>query len=138
MALHAKNGTAEAKKPTRDVNGRAADRRAGKVAGRQPKAKAERPPRGGAASDRATSRKTKPSGKKLYKEAFRLARLVEKTNGPWPVAVLREAAATGHAPALYALATWYLYGRGVKKDYKQAFSLFLKSAEQKYAPAAYH
>ena len=136
MALHARNGTADAKKPTNGVNGRGADRRTGRGVGRL-QAKAERPAPGGTGVSRATARKTKAKGKDLYDEALRLARLAEKTDGPWPVTILREAAATGYAPAQYALATWYLFGRGVKRDYKKAFSLLLQSAEQNYALAEF-
>ena len=137
MALHAKNGTAGARKPTGAVNGRDGDRKGGRGAGRHRSARADRPAGGSTALGRAAPRKTKASGKKLYEEAFRLARVAENSNGPWPVSVLSEAAATRYAPALYALATWYLHGRGVKKDHKKAFTLLLESAEQKYAPAEY-
>ncbi len=137
MALHAKNGTADARRPTSGANGRGDDRKGGKAAGRPKRAKTERPALDDVTFGNAMPRRSKALGKKLYEEAYRLARLAEKTDGPWPVAVLQDAAATGYAPALYALATWHLFGRGVKKDYKKAFSLLLASAEQNHPEAEY-
>jgi TPR repeat protein len=101
------------------------------------RARPERPSLSGNAKGKQTPHREKMTGKSLYEEALRLALLAEKTDGPWPIAPLREAAATGYSPALYALATWHLFGRGVKKDFKKAFSLLLESAEQNYAPAEY-
>ena len=135
--MHARNGTVDVKRPTANAFGPGEDEKAGRAAGHRRNSRAEQPTCSSTSSRTATTAKTKISGQKLFDEALRLARLAEKTGGPWPVLLLREAAASGYAPALYALATWYLHGRGVKKDYKKAFSLMKESAEQRFAPAEY-
>src|SRR6266704_1105482 len=76
-------------------------------------------------------------GQELYKKAERLARQADKNGNPLPVELLRQAAATGYAPAVYALANWHLHGKGVRKDYKKAFLLLRRSADQRYASAEY-
>ena len=53
------------------------------------------------------------------------------------VSLLQQAAAVGNAEALYALGTWHLFGKHVKKNYRQA-AVFLERAEQlDYSEAAY-
>lgn len=47
----------------------------------------------------------------------------------------REAAAKGHAPSMYQLATMYEKGAGFGKDMGQAVQLYRKSAHAGYAPA---
>ncbi len=47
----------------------------------------------------------------------------------------REAAAKGHAPSMYQLATMYEKGVGFSKDMGQAVQLYRKSAHAGYAPA---
>ena len=76
-------------------------------------------------------------GRQQYEEALRLTRKAERAGGPLPVALLQEAAASGYAPALYALANWHLHGKGVKKDYKKAVSLLRKASHKNFAPAEY-
>jgi TPR repeat protein len=75
------------------------------------------------------------TGQQLYAMAERLAREADRNGGPLPVALLQEAASTGYPPALYALANWHLHGKGVRKDYKKAFSLLKKAANERFAPA---
>src|SRR5216683_1444473 len=70
-----------------------------------------------------------------YEEALHVARKAERDGGPWPLQMLQEAADAGHPPALYALATWYLHGRAVRKNFKKAVAL-LKKASTANIPAA--
>jgi hypothetical protein len=77
------------------------------------------------------------TGHELYKKAECLARKADKNGGPLPVALLRQAADTGYPPALYALADWHLHGKGIRKDFKKAFTLLTKAANERFAPAEY-
>src|SRR6266446_4990272 len=77
------------------------------------------------------------TGRQQYEEAERLTRQADRDGGRLPLELLQEAAGAGYTPAIYALATWYLYGKGVKKNYKKAVSLLKKAAAKKYAPAEY-
>jgi TPR repeat protein len=77
------------------------------------------------------------AGEKQYAEALRLAREADRNGDPLPVALLRQAAGSGYAPAVYALANWHLHGKGVKRDYKRAVSLLRQAANERYAAAEY-
>src|SRR5579872_6842397 len=77
------------------------------------------------------------SGKEQYEEALLLAREADRNNGPLPVTLLQEAAKAAYTPAIYALANWYIHGKGVKKNFKKAVSLLKKAASDKYAPAEF-
>jgi TPR repeat protein len=44
------------------------------------------------------------------------------------VTLLQAASKLGHAPATYALGTWYLYGRGVRRNTQRAADLFERAA----------
>lgn len=46
---------------------------------------------------------------------------------------LRELAALGYAPAIHTLAIAYYDGKGGRRDYENAFSLFKEAAEKDYA-----
>src|SRR4051794_33307131 len=72
-----------------------------------------------------------------YQRALELARTVESSNGPWPLDLLQNAADYGDARAVYALATWYLFGRGVRKNHSTATTLLEKAADQKLPAAEY-
>jgi hypothetical protein len=51
------------------------------------------------------------------------------------VAMLRELAETGYAPATYALGMAYYDGKGVRRNYQEAFEKLLKAAEAGYPDA---
>ena len=44
-----------------------------------------------------------------------------------------KAAEQGYAPAIYNLAIYYKFGKGVPQNCEKAFELFTKAAEQGYA-----
>jgi hypothetical protein len=77
------------------------------------------------------------TGKQLYDKALRLARRAEATGQPLPLELLGQAADTGYAPALYGLATLFLFGKAVRKDFSKGAALLKKAAAQHYAPAEY-
>jgi len=79
----------------------------------------------------------KMDGQKQLRQALKLSRIAEQKRGPWPVDLLQEAAEAGNLEAIYALATWYLHGRGVPKNAKTAASLLKKAADHHYAVAEY-
>lgn len=66
-----------------------------------------------------------------YKEKFGQGDLALKN----AIYAFREAAAKGHAPSMYQLATMYEKGVGFSKDMGQAVQLYRKSAHAGYAPA---
>jgi TPR repeat protein len=77
------------------------------------------------------------NAEQLFRKAERLARAAEKNGGPLPVDLLRQAAELNYAPAIYALASWHLHGKGVAKDVKKAVGLLKKAADQEFPPAEY-
>jgi TPR repeat protein len=74
------------------------------------------------------------AAKKLYQEALR-----EMTTGSRDVAKarhsLQEASRLGSDDASYALATWYLFAVGVKRDYRKAVALLRRAAKGRVASA---
>lgn len=57
-----------------------------------------------------------------FLEVERLAREADDQGATPPVAQLRAVAATGYAPAVWALANWHLYGKGMRKNFKDALA----------------
>jgi uncharacterized protein len=51
--------------------------------------------------------------------------------------LLIDAARLGSAEAQYALGTWYIFGKGVPKDFAKAADYLAKGASQGHAPAAF-
>jgi len=77
------------------------------------------------------------TGQELLERTLILARKAERTGGPYPLVELRQAAEKEYPPAVYALATWYLHGREVKKNHKRAATLLRKAADAGFPPAEY-
>jgi uncharacterized protein len=76
------------------------------------------------------------SNHELFDEILKLSRQAEKNQGDWPVEKLKELALENHyAPAIYALATWYLFGRAMKKDIKEGIKLLKLAADEGFPPA---
>src|SRR5207245_17362 len=73
----------------------------------------------------------------LFEEVERQARTADRTGGPLPVALLREAAASGHPGAIYALANWHIHGKGVRKSFKRAVALLKRAAAMHQPDAEY-
>lgn len=68
-------------------------------------------------------------GDKLYDKALKIA-LQEDYNFKEIISLLNESIEKYHnAKAAYALATWYLFGKHVRKNYIKAFNLLEKSIE---------
>lgn len=68
-------------------------------------------------------------GDKLYSKALKLASQ-EEYDYTEVISLLKEAIETyNNSKAAYALATWYLYGKHVRKSYVKAFELLNKSIE---------
>ncbi|HYV35571.1 MAG TPA: tetratricopeptide repeat protein [Gemmataceae bacterium] len=98
------------------------------------------PKANGAAMTALATESTPPlqaTGQQQYEKALKLARHADRVGGPLPVELLHQAAATGYAPAQYALATWHLFGKGVRKSYKKAAVLLKQAARQDFALAEF-
>jgi TPR repeat protein len=130
-----------ARKATTAVGTRGEDLPVGKVAGRhhkKTKVQSTKPAKSdGRAPVSVPRNKNGVSGKVLYKRAEHLARQADKSGGPLPLTLLQKAASTGYPPAIYALGNWYLHGKGVRKDRKQAVRLLKKAAASKHPEAEY-
>ena len=74
-------------------------------------------------------------GDKLYYKALRFSEVSEE----WAQLheMLMEAYIKGSAKAAYALGTWYLFGRYVKKNYKRAVDLLEYAANEDVPLACY-
>ena len=59
----------------------------------------------------------------MYQEALTLARRGRKAQAHRALPLLRAAADCGHAMAAHALATWYIHGIGVRKNFRVAVAL---------------
>ena len=77
-------------------------------------------------------------GKELYERALKEARKKEYDE-VLVKRLLDEAIEIGNADATYALATWHLFGmKGiVRKDFKKAYELLIRSAEKDHKEACY-
>src|SRR5262249_38652972 len=77
------------------------------------------------------------TGEGQKKQPLRATREAEQTGQPLPVGLLQQAAGTGFPPALYALASWYLHGKGVRKNYLKAVPLLKRAADAGLPAAQY-
>jgi hypothetical protein len=82
-------------------------------------------------------RSAKRSSRVDYEQALRLAQTDRDANLPQILALLRRAVAAGYGPAQYALATWYLFGVGVRKNLSQGAVLLRKAVAKGVAAAAF-
>lgn len=66
-------------------------------------------------------------------------RLSAKKNGDYASAfhLLEKAKKSGNAEAIYALATWYLHGRYVRKSKRKALKLLKEAVSMNHASACY-
>jgi TPR repeat protein len=69
-------------------------------------------------------------GDKLYFNALKEASKNTEIGDSNALKLLQKAIDKNNSKAQYALATWYLYGKTVKKDYKVAVKLLLDSSVQ--------
>ncbi len=76
-------------------------------------------------------------GDRLYKRALTIANEAEEGGGEEVFKLLSKSASFGNDKALYALATWYLFGRYVEKDYDKAVVFLAKAAEKHNADACH-
>ena len=85
------------------------------------------------------SRATIRSGsKQAYERALKLAQTDLDSNMEEVLALLREAVSDGYGPAEYALATWYDFGVGVRKNQVKGAALLEKAAAKGIADAAFN
>lgn len=75
----------------------------------------------------------------MKSRAYGKALAIMRRNGSAEKAysLLLDAMSEGDYRAHYALGTWYLYGRYVRKDYRKAFRLLKEAANQDIADAAF-
>jgi TPR repeat protein len=73
-------------------------------------------------------------GSRLYSSALREMHRRRPDTGK-AYELLSRACKMGHGDAMYALGTWHLHGRHVKKDRKKAVEFF-EEAAKKHVPAA--
>jgi TPR repeat protein len=59
----------------------------------------------------------------MYQQALALAKRGRKGQAQRALPLLRAAADAGHAMAAHALATWYIHGIGVRKNFRAAVAL---------------
>ncbi len=72
-----------------------------------------------------------------YDRARQMTEKADRNGGDLPVELLKQSADAGYTPAIYALATWYLHGKGVKQNRKRAVELFKIAASKRNADAEY-
>lgn len=75
---------------------------------------------------------------KLYKTALGLALRDRRKDRPLIASLLKEATALRHPEATHALATWYLFGKGVPRNYRKGLELEIRAARQGVAEAAWN
>jgi uncharacterized protein len=70
--------------------------------------------------------------------AYRIAlKLARKRQYRKALTYLNDAASRGNVHAIYALATWYLFGRGVKRDPAKAVQLLKQASRRNHAKACF-
>lgn len=74
--------------------------------------------------------------RRAYKEALHLAQS-DDYDPEHVIGLLTKAATAGHGVAAAALASWYLYGKHVRKKFKQAVEWFKTAAELGNAEGLY-
>src|SRR5260221_8335384 len=73
-----------------------------------------------------------------YDRALALARNGREKNASRVLPLLRDAANAGHAMAAHALATWYIHGIGVRRDFATAAKLEAQASRAGVAEAAFN
>ncbi len=73
-----------------------------------------------------------------YDSAFRLARRGHLKDRPRVVSLLETAVSENHLDAIHALATWYLFGVGVRRNFRKGFELELRAAKLGVSEAAFN
>jgi TPR repeat protein len=66
-------------------------------------------------------------GDKLYFKALKEASKNTEIGDSNALKLLQKAIDKNNSKAQYALATWYLYGKTVKKEYKKSFLILFES-----------
>ena len=74
----------------------------------------------------------------LYEKALLLAKRGRRKYASRVVALLQAAVDCGHAQAAHALATWYIHGIGVRRNFAHAIALEKIAARANIAPAIYN
>ena len=74
----------------------------------------------------------------MYERALRLAEDDREAHANEVVLLLEGAANAGHAKAAHALATWYIHGIGVRKNFKKAVALETVAARSGITEALYN
>jgi TPR repeat protein len=74
----------------------------------------------------------------MYARALELARRGRRKYASQVVPLLDQAAANGHSMAAHALASWYIHGIGVRKDYALAAALERQAARAGIAEAVFN
>lgn len=87
------------------------------------------------AAKKRTRKRASPES--LYRRALRLALADESSNRKRCLELLKRAVEDGHPRAAYALATWYLHGVGVRKDFKKGRLLLERAARADIREAHY-
>ena len=75
-------------------------------------------------------------GDRLYKAALKEA-ANENANLEYVYGLLDKAKQKNNTMAIYALGTWYLFGKFVEKDLNKAFELFLKASDNNHPEACF-
>ncbi len=76
-------------------------------------------------------------GEYQYRKALQLARKDRSVHARQCVELWQDVVSLGHHRAEYALATWYLFGVGVRKNFKKAAVLLQKAASGGIPEAQY-
>lgn len=76
------------------------------------------------------------AGSNHLKKALALCRS-KNYDGAEALALLEKADKAGSAEAAYALGTWYLFGKHVRKNYRTAAEYLQRAADKNYASAAH-
>jgi len=98
----------------------------------------KRSPREGSSPKRAAlKQRALPSPRAAYQRALRLAQQSKTRGLPESLELLQHAAQRHYGPAQYALATWYLFGVGVRKNATRAVALLRKATARGVPSAAF-
>jgi TPR repeat protein len=83
-------------------------------------------------------KRPRQDGESLYQRALQLARQDLARHKREILVLLRKAAELQSPSAQHALATWYLFGVGVRKNFKKAAELEARAARANVAEAAFN
>jgi TPR repeat protein len=70
----------------------------------------------------------KVGAEEMYQRALALAKKGRERHAPDVLPLLKAATAAGHSMAAHALASWYIHGIGVRKNFATAVALEMKAA----------